>query len=164
MPTNTYTPLATITLTSSDSDVTFSSIPGTYRDLVLVTNGTSASGADALRFRFNGDTGNNYSFVRMWGENSSAFSSSATTNFAYAGDLPGSNLAFFSRLQIMDYSASNKHKGTLASQAYNPAAANYNAFTTANRWSNNNAITSISVFCVTTFNIGTTFSLYGIAS
>jgi hypothetical protein len=160
----TYIPLATLTLTGSDSLIVFDSIPQIYRDLILISTGTPASGADALRFRFNGDTGNNYSFVRIWGENSSAFSSSATTNFGYSGDLPGTNPRFLSKLQIMDYSATDKHKTTLVNHAYDPSVASYNAFTTANRWANTSAITSISIFCVSSFNAGSTFSLYGIAS
>ena len=57
---STMTPIATNTLTAVASSVTFSSIPSTYTDLVLVLQGSFDS-ADDVRFRFNGDTGSNYS-------------------------------------------------------------------------------------------------------
>ena len=40
---NTYTPIATTTLSSSQNDITFSSIPSTYTDLVIVFNGKSTN-------------------------------------------------------------------------------------------------------------------------
>jgi hypothetical protein len=64
MPTPTYTPLATVTLASTASSVTFSSIPATYRDLVVVHNNFGTVNNDAnSNFRFNGDSGSNYSRV-----------------------------------------------------------------------------------------------------
>jgi len=58
---STYTPIATNTLASVSTGVTFSSIPSTYTDLVLVINyrldGTGTGAAGALRF--NSDSGSN---------------------------------------------------------------------------------------------------------
>ena len=62
MPTNTYVALDKVTLGTAASTITFSSIPQTYTDLVMVFDGTAAS-ATYSGIRFNGDTGNNYSFV-----------------------------------------------------------------------------------------------------
>jgi hypothetical protein len=39
----TYTPIASITLGATATSVTFSSIPSTYTDLILVMNGSSTS-------------------------------------------------------------------------------------------------------------------------
>ena len=161
--TNTYVPLATVTLTSTDSEIIFSSIPATYRDLIVVSSFTCSSSASGLNGRFNSDTGNNYSYVRMWGENSSGFSSAATDTRNYLGDIPTLGQVM-NRWQIMDYSATDKHKTSLVLHAYAPTVS-YNNFTTANRWANTNAINTITLFPTQgTFQSGSTFSLYGIAS
>jgi hypothetical protein len=164
MPTPTYTALATVTLGTTASSITFSSIPATYRDLVVVLNGTVTNNTD-LRVRYNGDTGSNYSKVHMWGQNSSGQSDSSTgDNHLNLRDVPGS-ARLFTRVQIMDYSATDKHKTALALNTYDPSSFTYNLFTGAGRWANTSAITSILVFLGTgNFNSGTTLSLYGITA
>jgi hypothetical protein len=60
---STYTPIASQTLTSAVSTVTFINIPQTYTDLVLITSTkTTSSAADgAMGCYLNSDTANNYS-------------------------------------------------------------------------------------------------------
>jgi hypothetical protein len=156
MPTPTYTPLATVTLASATSSVTFSSIPATYRDLILVV---AASGSDTdERIRFNADTGSNYTFVRMFGDGSSASSSSVSNTYirTMAGDLSGLYNAI---IQIMDYSATDKHKTTLG----RGNKAGTFVVATAGRWANSAAITSVNYSVATgNFGIGSTFNLYGV--
>jgi hypothetical protein len=163
MPTNTYTPLATVTLGGSDSEIVFSSIPATYRDLILVINGkASVPGADSAVMRFNSDTGSNYSNVRMVGTGSSATSYADTAAFAYIGIPTNSSTAFSIITQIMDYSATDKHKTLLSrhGQADGWVTAH------AGRWANTTAITSVSVLVPTgstwTYQTGMTMSLYGV--
>ena len=58
---STYTPIATTTLSSAQSSVTFSSL-GSYTDIILVYAGTGTStDTQGIRFQVNGDTGTNYS-------------------------------------------------------------------------------------------------------
>jgi hypothetical protein len=156
MPTPTYTALATVTLGSTATSVTFSSIPATYRDLVLVYTGTT-SGGEEVRLRYNGDSGSNYSFVQMNGNGSSATSSAETTTFAHGGVIytTQGNLI----VEIMDYSATDKHKtGITRSTAPANTAAVF-----AHRWANTAAITSVQISIpASVFNIGFTFSLYGV--
>ncbi len=59
----TYEPLATTTLGSAASSVTFSSISGSYTDLVVVFSGTAGGGNSNLILTFNSDTGSNYSWT-----------------------------------------------------------------------------------------------------
>ena len=57
--------------------IDFTSIPGTYTDLVLIVNMQSSYTGDAgngARIQFNGDTGNNYSDTNLRGTGSSAIS------------------------------------------------------------------------------------------
>ena len=156
MPTATYTPLANVTLSSSALNVTFSSIPATYRDLILVVEGPANSG-DFHLARFNGDSGSNYPAVIAQGSGS-ATSVAGTNTGAYLGDTAGSN-RFFSYTSIMDYSATDKHKSVLNRTHYSGVVT-----MTAARWANTAAITSmvVAINNAASFSSGTTFSLYGV--
>jgi hypothetical protein len=161
MPTMTYTPLATVTLGTTASSVTFSSIPATYRDLILVIAGTSTA-ATNWRVRFNSDSGSNYSFVAMYGTGSAATSnafSGENKGTIVLGSYGGVTSLTQSILQIMDYSATDKHKTFLARTDSSTAATE----ALANRWANTAAITTVNVFPEsTTWTVGSTFSLYGV--
>ncbi len=158
MPTNTYTPLANVTLGGSDASITFSSIPATYRDLILVINATANSNVATIGLRFNADSGNNYTYVSMAGSGSSASSSTNTQSVALIG-YTNSTSPWVNKAQIMDYSATDKHKTVLSRD--DNAAANVGAV--ANRWANTAAITSIEVnAAVNSFASGTTIALYGV--
>ena len=165
MPTPTYTPLATVTLGSSASSVTFSSIPtdGTYRDLVLVTKG--GGGANVF-VSINGDTTNsNYSAVQMSGTGSVAVGALPTPDTAQARFLNyygfmTADLNTVIITQFMDYSATDKHKTYLSrsNNAANGVAA------LAGRRANTEAITSIAIISDGSFLTGSTFNLFGIAA
>jgi len=163
MPTPTYTPLATVTLTSTASSVTFSNIPATYRDLILVVNAKNGTttGTGNLLFQFNSDTGSNYSRVVMEGNGSTASSFSDTTTSAAGAIIAGSTKTYFapSVIQIMDYSATDKHKTLLSRRNSSDDSVSAAAI----RWANTSAITNI-YFFPPSGNIatGSTFSLYGI--
>ena len=162
MPTATYIALANVTLSTSDSSITFSSIPNTYRDLVIVVTGSTTANAD-LGFRLNSDSGANYSFVYMGGNGSTTLSGSATGQTQVVLD------AYFWRsteistciAHIMDYSATDKHKTILSRN--NVAGGGTDAF--ANRYASNSAITSVEVRNpAQSFASGTTITMYGIVS
>lgn len=161
------TPLATTTLASASATVTFSSISGAYRDLRLVTTTRHASQGqpyNQLRFRFNGDSGANYNFVSMKGTGSTTESSSATNQVELAlfFDAPNTSSSFSPIItDIMDYSATDKHKTSLI--RLNDAEVSVQAI--AGRWASTSAINSITVYAPTdNWVAGSTFSLYGIVS
>jgi hypothetical protein len=158
LPTPTYTPLATVTLSTAAASVSFSSIPATYRDLILVSQGTVAT-ASNISLRFNGDTGSNYSYVYMFGSGTSTASAAGTDSAILGG---GFNSSVISQaiFQVMDYSATDKHKTTL-NRTDEPNGA---AYAWAGRWANTAAITTLLVRMTNggNFNSGTTFSLYGV--
>lgn len=157
--TATYLPLATITLISTDSEIVFSSIPATYRDLVLVINARYTSLDGNIQLRFNGDGGSNYSSVYFGGNGSSPFAGTLSLPWIYGGGANTSqgNGQIF---QIMDY-AQSKHKTVLNRTSEVGGA----VYAWANRWASTNAINTISIVgqdALRTFAIGSTFSLYGI--
>ena len=58
----TYVPIATNTLGSSAATVTFSSISGSYTDLIcVITRKTGSANYEDMKIQINGDTGNSYS-------------------------------------------------------------------------------------------------------
>lgn len=155
--------LATTTLGSAASTVTFSSIPGTYRDLRLVISATASGGAD-LRMSFNGDNSDgNYSRVVMSGNGSSTFSvtSSPRAIDYYANATSGSEPNVIT-VDVMDYMATDKHKTSLARA--NRAGSGTDAI--ALRWASTSAVTTILIDNANsqTFSTGSTFALYGIVS
>ena len=162
MMTNTYVPLATITLTAPDSEIVFSSIPATYRDLVLILQTQMVANGSDTFIRFNSDTGSNYSTVQMVGGPNGVQSASYTTTFIVPSNLIGEDNGRNNvRLQIMDYSATDKHKTCLLR---NDHAIHTQA--QANRWANTNAINTITVGVRggSSFVAGSTFNLYGVAA
>lgn len=159
MPTNTYTPLANLTLGSAAASVTFSSISQAYRDLILVVDGTVGSAA-LLGLQFNSDTGSNYSYIRALGYSGGTASSAGTDTFtSYAGVIGTSQSV--GTFNIMDYSASDKHKSVLVRSMSGVAE----TWMGAARWANTSAITSVKVLLNTSsLNAGTTLSLFGVAA
>lgn len=156
MPTPTYTSLATVTLGSSAASVTFSSIPATYRDLILITDHTGgASGVDVF-LALNNDTGTNYTRVLMYGNSTTTGSLSGTSDAVSA--LYGSNKQTLI-MNVMDYSATDKHKTILIR---NNNAQQSEVVAGAIRWANTAAVTSLRLGVGTSFSTGSTFSLYGV--
>lgn len=160
--TNTYTPLGSVTLAATASEVIFSNIPNSFRDLILIAE-HRVSGPGETDVQFNGDTGNNYSTVTMRaGASNAIFSANYTANGVKPQNSVGGSTTTndFFRLDIMDYSATNKHKTSLLRSGNGSAAFAQNQ---AVRWANDNAITSLRCVAVgTTYAIGSTFSIYGV--
>lgn len=159
---STYEKIATTTLSSAAASYTFSSIPSTYTDLVLVVNAGAASGSYDFSFRFNGDSGTNYSVTRLRGTGSAASSLRQTnTTFINTLAIPLTVDGVFI-VSINNYSNSTTYKTAL--MRANAPANSLEAV--AGLWRNTAAITSITVspeFLVN-FIAGTTLTLYGIKS
>lgn len=164
MPTNTYTPLATLTLTGGDSSITFASIPDTYRDLIIVCNFQNSGTSSASRFQLNGDTGARYSGVWMAGAGgpAGAGSESGATAARIFGAVNGPSNTFnnLGIIHLLDYSATDKQKVALT--RYGSASTDIQA--TASRWESTAAVNSVTIFDVLgqTYQAGSTFSLYGV--
>jgi hypothetical protein len=159
MPTNTYTPIASVTLSATASEVVFSGLPQTFRDLILVmAPKRTTSGSNTIRVQFNGDSGSNYSWVTMSGNGSTASSSTGSDTNLLAGDIDSS---YFNTqtVQIMDYSVTNKHKTVLVRRNRNDRTS-----ADAGRWANTAAVTSIRIFDASsdTFTSGSTFTIFGV--
>jgi hypothetical protein len=157
--TTAWVPLATTTLSSSASDITFSSInTATYRDLILVAKAKSTSSAYDQAINFNGDTNaGNYSCVIAYGNGSTYSSTTSSFIIDFYGSVTTDNTNV-TILQILDAGASDKHT-TYLSRA-NRASSGVDMV--AGRWANTAAITSLRYFLNGgTLDAGTVVSLYG---
>lgn len=161
---STYEKIATNTVSgTSTTTVTFSSIPSTYTDLVMVVRGGCDNGS--LRMQFNSDTGTNYSVTVMAGTGSAANSTRQSNQNAIliAGIYAAATATSNSITQIQNYSNTTTYKTALSRN--NEATGETNA--SVGMWRNTAAISTVSITAIngtgTWFN-GSTINLYGIKS
>jgi hypothetical protein len=163
MATTTYEPIATYTAPSAQSSYTFSSIPSSYTDLVLVVQPfKSTSGGGTLRYQVNGDTGTNYSNTTLFAEAGTVYSDRASnSSFGRIGFWNGNSTGNVLISHFQNYSNTTTFK-TVLSRAGNASAI---VGTVVNLWRSTSAINSIYIYNDGgNFNTGSTFTLYGIAN
>ena len=158
----TYIPIATTTLTSAQATIDFTSISGSYTDLILVTDFSVTSAGD-FYLRVNSDTGSNYSVTRLIGDGTSAVS---TRSSSVGYITPNYNSDQTSQRVIQtwlfqNYSNTTTNKTILC--RYNNAARQ--AVAAVGLWRSTAAISSINIArSAGNFDIGSTFTIYGITS
>ena len=165
----TYTPIATNTLSSSAASVTFSSIPGTYKDLVAVIQHKPVVTVSGLMCQVGASTvitAASYSVTSMYGNGSTASSSrdTARTNMSFSRNTGDDNSDFqFTTINFMNYANTTTFK-TAISRLSNAAQ---EAEATVNLLRNTTNIDIITFFLSGTgllFDTGSTFTLYGIGA
>jgi hypothetical protein len=160
---NTFEAIATQTLGTAAATVTFSSIPSTYTDLVLISSPQN-NASESLYFKINGDTGSSYSTTVLTGNGTTATSArqaSNTTGILAGAPAIGLSSTVYgtSIVHIMNYANTTTFKTALSRWAL--ASAETNA--TVGLWRSTAAINSITFLVIAgTFSVGSTFSLYGI--
>ena len=157
----TYEPIATTTLVTSSSTITFSSISSAYTDLRLVLTGKVSPNADPL-VRFNGDTASNYSTTFLYGDGTSALSArlSNQTGIEYSISSIGPyTQTTLTTIDIFSYAGST-YKTSLFTLSADANGSN-GLSRTVSLWRSTSAITSISIINAT-WVAGTTATLYGI--
>ncbi len=162
---NTYDAIATQTLGSSVTTVTFSSISSSYTDLVLVCNYGEGANSGIKLLVNNDSTSGLYSMTRVRGDGTTASSSRRTSqNQWYIPEGPNipTNVGAVTTLNFMNYSSTTTYKTAL--QRDNVGNSGVSAC--VNLWASTSAINRIDLICLSSdvFAAGSTFSLYGIAS
>jgi hypothetical protein len=171
----TYEPIATQTLGSAAASVTFSSIPATYTDLVLVANWwDTETGNDSRCLVQVGnasvDTGSNYSSTAVLGNSAGATSVRNTNRQQFDNYAGGANNAATSRAlsiyQFLNYSNTTTFKTVLYRQnSLETAVVDNGTAAVVGLWRSTVAINTIKILPRTgTTNIrtGASFTLYGI--
>lgn len=152
----TYTPIARTTLSSAGS-VTFSSVPQTYTDLVVVVNVTASQNAVNGGLRFNNDSATNYSSTRINGDGTSVTSTRDSNDDVLRTGVVSTNSVVISH--IMNYANTTTNKTVLS----RGSGANDRLAAFVGLWRNTAAITTVTVTNLN-YPAGTTFTLYGIAA
>lgn len=108
----TYEQIATTTTSGSQTSVTFSSIPSTYTDLIVIIS-ASVSSDNPVAIKLNNDTGSNYSATQVYASSGGASSyretNQSTVNVMYLQSNPSTNI-----LQINSYANSSTYKTIIA--------------------------------------------------
>lgn len=163
--TATYSLIQETTLTGSQNNFTFNSIPATFTDIKVeaFTRAATGGGTWGMTVRFNGDTTSNYSYVRILGEGSTPVTDRGSNQTAaYVGNITGggmtANQYSHTEMELLDYSNTTTHKVCLSKNS-----SSLGAYSMVNTWRTTNAINSIQFIAASdNFVAGTTFRIYGI--
>ena len=164
----TYVALATTTLTSASSTVSFNSISGSYTDLIIVTNHGNVTDGSGFYIRFNSDTGSNYSNVAFGSNGSSALAYSVTNdtqipmNWQYNGF--GTSLKNAVIIHINGYANTSCYKTILARMRSVDDGGTSITQEIVGTWRNTSTVTTIALTGNSNFISGSSFTLYGIAA
>ena len=170
----TYEPITTTTLSSAASSVTFSSITGSYTDLVLVSNYKPTAGCVLYLQVGNGsiDTGSNYSTILLSGYGVSGKTSwryvNQTSMYIGPQNVSTTTAVFTTSIaNIQSYSNLNTYKFILSryNSAYDVSNGLSETVLNINSWRSASAINTVKIYPSTgNFDIGSNFTLYGIAA
>jgi hypothetical protein len=160
----TYEKIATTTLGSAASTITFSSISSAYTDLKVVVTALAAGDYSWLDIRFNSDSGTNYSRTFIRGDGSTASSGRRTSdnqiNVSPDGIGGSTNPAFY-EIDIFSYAGST-YKTALISASGDQNGSGQ-VLRTVGLWRNTAAITTLGLISGNfNFASGTSATIYGI--
>jgi hypothetical protein len=167
---NSYESIATVLVGSGgSSSISFTSIPSTYKHLQIrvLARSTRATNSDGTSWRFNSDSGNNYSMHNLNTDGSGGVSAVAQTSVAQIeiNRVAAANLTstIFGAgvVDILDYADTNKYKTTRSILSYD-ANGSGEVYFSSGSWRSTSAINSITVTCAVNFAQYTSFALYGI--
>jgi len=159
---STMTPIATTTLTASAGSVTFSNIPQTYTDLVLIATPCSTGTAQPdVYMQVNGSS-SSYARTRLGGNGSSVFNTNITgETYWVLGPMERTAGSTTNVCHLLGYSNTTTYKSMLNRSADSSIATQV----MIQSWNNTSAITYIYLYpepAKGSFEVGSTFTLYGI--
>lgn len=168
--TTAYESIATTTLGSSTSTITFSSIPATYTHLQLrwLARSDRAAAQDFVDIRLNSDTGANYAAHLLYGDGATATSTAYVSNtnvgvIFMPGSTATASVFGVGVMDILDYTNTNKYTTTriLGGADINGSG---RIVLGSGVWMNTAAVTTLTIITdnASTFSQYSKFALYGI--
>lgn len=166
---STYEAIATTTLSSASTTITFSSIPQTFTDLVLVLSITNTGSTVYRTMQFNSDTSTgstNYSTTILYAEagNSSGGDRQSNTYGIANNDGTDSGSNTNSMVaHIMNYTNTNTNKSVIVRSNKTTSPQNKVSINVG-LWRSTAAINSVTMYSSVSnsYGTGTTATLYGI--
>ena len=158
-------PLGMVSVGSAGAaNITFSSIPSTYKHLQLRYMDLSTSSAGDMRLQFNTDTASNYSRHVLYGTGAVASAGgTANSDYVLVGQSGDSTYASVGVIDILQYADTNIYKTVRTLNGYDVNGAGGYAVLASGSWRSTAAITSIKIFISgNSFNQYSQFALYGI--
>lgn len=161
MATNTYVALDKVTVGTAVSTITFNSVNTGYTDLVIVANTSRTSNSNMQLRVGNGsaDTGFNYSYTFVAGDGSSAFSSRASGTNSTEVSYQNANTWGQTIINLQNYANTSTYKTFITRSGQ----AGWGTIAYVGLWRSTAAINTINLYSTAgNFDVGSTFSLYGI--
>lgn len=166
--TNSYESIATVTVGSSVSTISFTSIPSTYKHLQvrLLARSTRVNAGDYMNVRFNSDSSAVYARHNLNGDGSGAGAGSQINATAIefnrlAAASASANVFGAGVIDILEYANTNINKTARALIGYDNNGSGEIHFQSG-LWRSTSAITSITFTCNNDFAANSQFALYGI--
>lgn len=153
------------------ANITFSSIPNTYTDLIIVASlrdSTAGTGDGGVKVQLNGDSAANYLGGYLGGDGSNAaFGATGTTsifNNGYGGNPNAGTTSntFGNSIYLIPNYAGSLAKMVIFDAVGETNAASANQSLVAGNWSGTAAVTSVSLLASTLFVQNSTAYLYGV--
>jgi len=155
----TYEAIGTTTVSTAVTSVSFTSIPATYDDLVLISNASYTSGSGDLNIRFNSDSGaSQYAYVRQINGSPISISVSTGSSSLVVSDNTVNSIQI---CDVFEY----KNTGVFKTFLHKGGNVTNQIGGTVGVWKSNTAITTVTFhpeFSGTTWSTGSTFTIYGI--
>ena len=174
IPPSSYESIASATSNGTETSISLSSIPSTYKSLqirIIGRNSIAATDASFASMQVNGDTGSNYAQHELWGDGASvtANGSASIASMQYGTIVRNnatSGIFGVSIIDVQDYASTTKYK-TFRILTGNDRNGSGILALFSGLWQSTSAITSLTFFPNNaggsqTFITGTTISLYGI--
>ena len=166
-----YESIATVTVGSGgQATVEFTGIASTYKHLQIryMSRSATATTTDVLSWRFNSDSGSNYSRHFLFGDGASVSSGAATsdtrmTTDGTTGATATSGIFGVGVVDILDYADTDKYKTLRALSVDDRNGAGLVVMNSGN-WRSTSAVSTITIITNSTANFAqhSQFALYGI--
>lgn len=168
-PTGSYDALASVTVGTSVSQISFAGIPTGYKHLqVRFISRSTISTYNQVSLQFNSDTASNYSvhlLLTDGGSTVTAYGGANATMISVGmqtGSGNGASIYGASVVDVLDYSNTNKFKTTRGLAGADGNGSGYVWYSSGN-WRSTSAITSIQLIPETgNFTTNSSFALYGV--
>ena len=160
--------IATVTLTSATSTISFTSIPATYTHLQIraISKDSRSNSNSAFDIRLNGDSSSNYSVHNLESDGGSVFpgGTANTSSIGIGNSSGGTNANTFGVhiVDILDYTNTNKYKTVKTLGGHDQNGSGFIGLYSGN-WRSTSAVTSITIIpLVANIKEYSQFALYGI--